>query len=83
MSSTFQGTESQKFRMSNTVSQGELFRETQKMYGRGTDAHFDALNAIKVNRVSAATEFEDFRRLPKYTHVPLAVIHPSPIKRMA
>ena len=43
----------------------------------------DALDAIKVSKVSQATEFEDFRQLPKYSHVPLAVIHPSPVKRMA
>jgi len=58
-------------------------RETLKTYGKNTDAFFDASDAIKVQKVSAATEFEDFRRLPKYSHVPLAVIHPSPIKRMA
>lgn len=63
------------------MSQGDLYRETLKAYGKGTDAHFDALDAIKVTKVSAAKEFEDFRRLPKYSHVPLAVIHPSPVKR--
>ena len=30
-----------------------------------------------------ATEFEDFRQLPKFSHVPLAVINPSPVKRVA
>ena len=44
---------------------------------------YDALDAIKVSKVSQATEFEDFRQLPKFSHVPLAVIHPSPVKRMA
>jgi len=72
---------SNKFRQSQT-SQAELYRENLKAYGKGTDAYYDATEAIKVQRVSAATEFEDFRRLPKYTHIPLAVIHPSPIKRM-
>ena len=52
------------------------------MHGRGTPAQYDALDAIKVSKVSAAREFEDFRQLPKFTHKELAVIHPSPIKRM-
>lgn len=38
---------------------------------------------IRVARVSAAKEFEDFRSLPKYNHVPLAVINPSPTKKRA
>ena len=65
------------------VSQNDLFRESIKQHGRGTPAHFDAMDAIKVTKVSAAREFEDFRQLPKFTHKTLAVIHPSPIKRMA
>ena len=32
-------------------------------------------------RVEKAKEFESFRRMPKYSHVPLAVINPSPRKK--
>jgi len=53
-----------------------------KKYGKNTEAYHDALDAIKVSKVSFSKEFEDFRQLPKYSHIPLAVIHPSPIKRM-
>ena len=59
-----------------------MFRESLKIHGRGTPALYDAMDAIRVSKVSAATEFEDFRQLPKFTHKTLAVIHPSPIKRM-
>ena len=68
--------------LKGAFNQSDLYRETQKKYGRNTDAYHDALDAIKVSRVSFSKEFEDFRQLPKYSHVPLAVIHPSPIKRM-
>ena len=30
--------------------------------------------------VEKAKEFESFRQIPKYSHKPLAVIHPSPTK---
>lgn len=69
-------------RQNGGVSQNDLFRESLKLHGRNTPAHYDAMDAIKVTKVSAATEFEDFRQLPKFTHKTLAVIHPSPIKRM-
>ena len=36
---------------------------------------------VRVAKVSAAKEFETFRSLPKYNHVSLAVINPSPIKK--
>ena len=52
-------------------------------HGRHSQALHDALDAIKVSKVSQATEFEDFRQLPKFSHVALGVIHPSPVKRMA
>ena len=64
------------------VNQSDLFRDSLKMHGKNSQAYYDALDAIKVSKTSAAHEFEDFRQLPKYSHVPLAVIHPSPIKRM-
>lgn len=63
--------------------QADSMKETLKKFGKNTDAFHEAMNAIKVSKVSFSKEFEDFRRLPKYTHVPLAVIHPSPIKRLA
>jgi hypothetical protein len=31
-------------------------------------------------RVQKAKEFESFRQIPKYSHSPLAVIHPTPSK---
>ena len=67
--------------MGGTVSQSELYRESMREHGRHTEALHDALDAIKVSKVSMATEFEDFRQLPKFSHVPLGVIHPSPVKR--
>ena len=33
--------------------------------------------------MSKAREFEDYKRLPKFNHVPMAVIHPSPVKKRA
>lgn len=59
-----------------------MLRESGKLHGRGSQAQFEALDAIRVTKVSAAKEFEDFRQLPKYSHVPLAVINPSPVKRV-
>jgi hypothetical protein len=40
------------------------------------ERHFH--NSIKVSK---AKEFETYKNLPKYNHVPLAVIHPSPRKK--
>ena len=77
----FSGNLNPKYK-NNFVSQNDIFRETAKQYGRNTEAYHDALDNIKASKVSFATEFEDFRQLPKYSHVPLAVIHPSPIKRL-
>jgi hypothetical protein len=34
----------------------------------------------KFHEVAKAKEFETYRNLPKFTHVPMAVIHPSPKK---
>jgi len=34
-------------------------------------------------KISQAGEFEAFRRLPKYSHVPMAVIHPTAKKQKA
>ena len=42
-------------------SQSDLLRETQKKYGKNSEAYHDALDAIKVTRVSYSKEFEDFR----------------------
>jgi hypothetical protein len=36
---------------------------------------------VKFLKVEKAKEFESYRNLPKYSHVPLAVIHPSPRKK--
>lgn len=64
------------------MNQGDLYKETLKTYNKNKEIQFDALDAIKITKVSQAKEFEDFRRLPKYSHVPLAVINPSPVKRL-
>lgn len=37
--------------------------------------------AVKFIRVEKAKEFESFRRMPKFSHVSLAVINPSPRKK--
>ncbi len=79
----FAGGTGNMFYQKGGVSQSDLYNESLKKYGKNTDAYHDALDAIKVSKVSFSKEFEDFRQLPKYSHVPLAVIHPSPIKRMA
>ena len=80
---SFSGTaNSSKYKLANTVNQSDLYRDTLKSYQKGSEAQFDALDAIKVSKVSFAREFEDFRQLPKYSHIPLAVIHPSPVKRV-
>ena len=70
-----------KFRPGQT-SQAELLRESGKLYGKGSQAQFEALDAVRVTKQSAVQEWEDFRKLPKYSHVPLAVINPSPVKRV-
>ena len=41
----------------------------------------DRTNSVKFMVVSKAKEFEVFKNLPKYSHVPMAVIHPSPKKK--
>ena len=69
--------------MKATYNQADFLKETSKTFGRGSEAYHDALNAQKVSKVSFSKEFEEFRQLPKFSHVPLAVIHPSPIKRLA
>ena len=38
----------------------------------------DALDAIRVKYESQAREYETYKQLPKFSHVPLAVIHPTP-----
>lgn len=78
----YSGSANKYGRQNNNVSQNDLYRQSIKIHGKGTPAQFDALDAIKVSKVSQAHEFEDFRQLPKFTHKELAVIHPSPIKRM-
>ena len=37
----------------------------------------EALDAIHVKHVSQAKEYETFKQLPKFSHIPLAVIHPA------
>lgn len=41
------------------------------------ERHF---NSLKHMQVTKAKEFETYKNLPKFTHVPMAVIHPSPRK---
>jgi len=41
---------------------------------------FDRSRTQKFHEVEKAKEWEAYRNLPKYTHVPYAVIHPSPKK---
>jgi len=53
-----------------------------KQHGKDTRAYFDGLDALKVTKVSNARETLDCYQLPKYSHVSLGVIHPSPVKRM-
>ncbi len=38
--------------------------------------------SVKYHKVEKAREFEQYRQLPKYSHISLAVIHPSPIKKL-
>jgi hypothetical protein len=42
---------------------------------------FGISSNVKLLKVEKAKEFESFRNLPKFTHVPMAVIHPSPRKK--
>ena len=50
-------------------------------FGKMSNATEQAFAQINVQHVSQAKEFEEFRRLPKFNHVPMAVIHPSPKKK--
>jgi len=36
---------------------------------------------VRFLKVEKAKEFEGYRQIPKYSHIPLAVIHPSPRKK--
>ena len=38
-------------------------------------------NNVHFIKVEKAKEFEGFRRMPKFVHVPLALINPSPRKK--
>lgn len=42
---------------------------------------FGISSNVKFLLVEKAKEFEAFRNLPKFTHVPMAVINPSPRKK--
>jgi len=42
---------------------------------------FGISSNVKLLKVEKAKEFESFRNLPKFNHVPMAVIHPSPRKK--
>jgi len=42
---------------------------------------FGISSNVKLLKVEKAKEFESFRNLPKFSHVPMAVIHPSPRKK--
>jgi len=37
-------------------------------------------NLKTTHNVSKAKEFESFKQIPRYSHVPMAVINPSPVK---
>jgi len=37
-------------------------------------------STLSAHLVEKAKEYESFRNLPKFSHVPMAVIHPSPKK---
>lgn len=70
--------------MSGSFSQTQKFG---KMSG-ATEAALAQINVqpdkgskVKFKELSQAKEFEEFRRLPKFSHVPMAVIHPSPTKK--
>ena len=52
--------------MSQTMNLGKMSRATR-----------EALDAIHVKHVSQAKEFETYKQIPKFSHIPLAVIHPS------
>ena len=41
----------------------------------------DLATGVKFLKVEKVKEFESFRQIPKFQHVPYAVIHPSPRKR--
>lgn len=60
----------------STASAKQNFNRTQKV-GQMSQATQDALNAIHVRHVSQAKEYEDFKQLPKFNHVPMGVIHPT------
>ena len=68
--------------MRGSYSQAEFMKETSKQFGKNSEAYHDALGAMKISKVSFSKEFEDFRQLPKFSHKHLAVIHPSPVKRL-
>ena len=53
---------------------------TQK-FGKMSGATEAAFAQINVHNVSQAKEYEAFRCLPKFNHVSMAVIHPSPKKK--
>lgn len=42
---------------------------------------FGISSNVKFLQVEKAKEWEAYRNLPKFTHVPMAVIHPSPRKK--
>lgn len=49
------------YKLQQAYTQADFLKETSKQYGRNTDAYYDAIDAMKVAKVSAAKEFEDFR----------------------
>lgn len=42
---------------------------------------FGISSNVKLLQVEKAKEWESYRNLPKFNHVPMAVIHPSPRKK--
>ena len=77
--SSFGGSQKRASRRGSAASGG--LSSTQKLGGRMSAATEQAFSQIHVQHVTQAKEFQDYKRLPKFSHVPMAVIHPSPKKK--
>jgi hypothetical protein len=58
------------------------FNKSGDLYGSSTSLGNSNGFSVKYHKVEKAREFEQYRQLPKYSHISLAVIHPSPIKKL-
>ena len=66
-------------RAGRSLSKGKGgFNAMDTTYGSGFNP---SGSQVKFTKVEKAKEFESYRQLPKYSHVPLACIHPSPRKK--